>query len=547
MNEFTLLIPVMILVAGIRLLPSWFHPLVGSDEGFHLLMRREIRRNGFRVPGKLDVCIFDRRLTYPWLYHQLIAFLPEAWLRRVPALPSAIIDGMHSALAYVAGWGMAHLLSFPECAPWAGFWSALLFGINPALLAHGMGPRAYHTTPRPLGEFLFSLSLLSSILAIHQASWGWAILSAAAGGAMLLSSKFAAQVMVFFVPFLAMVPGYSAVLLVLPASFAAALIWSRGRYVDVLRGQIGHLTYFRRKVQYTFSPVTGRNRWQDFGRIGSAIRRHGLFSKPVLQAAGYVYTTNTYLLVLSRGGLYVVLLVCCASAGFRESLQIGVAPARWMLAWAFVWIFPFVLTSMKHFRFLGEAERYAEYGVLPAALLVGVGLAVAPLSSPLLAVLGLYGLCSAGVIGHAWATNVRAARRNPAERNELVSFLQTLPADSVLMGVPSVQVLCPVASLLPHRLADATSSDGFVLVDIQQRLFEGYPWPKPDWKKWQELGVQYVVTFSLEYLRQHRPSMPYDRIPMELIYSNASYRVYVCPEAPGSGSPPEGGTRAPAL
>ncbi|HPA06113.1 MAG TPA: hypothetical protein PLB67_16910, partial [Candidatus Hydrogenedentes bacterium] len=80
----------------VRLLPAWLWPTFTSDAGFHLLMRREIRRNRFRVPRKLEPCLFDERVSYPWLYHQLIAFLPESWLRRVPALPSAIIDGCHA-------------------------------------------------------------------------------------------------------------------------------------------------------------------------------------------------------------------------------------------------------------------------------------------------------------------------------------------------------------------------------------------------------------------------------------------------------------------
>ena len=87
----------------VRLLPAWLWPTFTSDAGFHLLMRREIRRNRFRVPRKLEPCLFDERVSYPWLYHQLIAFLPESWLRRVPALPSAIIDGCHAALAYWGG------------------------------------------------------------------------------------------------------------------------------------------------------------------------------------------------------------------------------------------------------------------------------------------------------------------------------------------------------------------------------------------------------------------------------------------------------------
>lgn len=536
MNEAGLLILVLVVVAGVRLWPSWRQPVIGSDEGFHLLLRREIRRNRFRPPQNLEPCLLDQRLTYPWLYHQLIALLPEGLLRRVPALPSAVIDGMHSALAFYAGRWLATVLAHPECGPWAGFWSAVLFGINPALLAHGMGPRAYHTTPRPLGEFLFSMALFASLLAVHQASWGWAVLAALAGGAMLMSSKFAAQVMLFFVPLLAMIPGFSAVLLVVPASIAAALVLSGGRYADVIRGQVAHLRYYRRKLQYTFSIVSGRNQWRDFGRIPAAIRGHGLFSRETLQAAGYVYTTNTYLLALSRSGVYGVLLVLCAAGEYQTAMRLDAAPALWLLAWAFIWIVPFALTSLKHFRFLGEAERYAEYGIWPAAVLAGVGLAIAPLPWWAIVVLGLHGVGTVFVVAHAWAVHARTHGRNGPEEAGLFAFLQNLPEHSVLLDIPAENILRPMISRLSHRYVSST--DGIAFPVILEELFEGYPWPKPDWKLWERKGVQYIVAIDPVQLAAQRPGLKYDFTALAQVFANPAYRVYACATA----NQPETGT-----
>jgi hypothetical protein len=534
MHNFLLLPVALAMVLAVRLWPSWRFPAIGSDDGTHLLLRREIRRNRFQVPSKLEPYLFVQRLTYPWLFHQLIAFLPEPWLRRLPALPSAIIDGGHTVLAYLGGVWLATTLGHPEIAERAGFWSGLFFGVNPALLAHGMGPRAYEVTPRPLGEFFFSAAMMAAIWAVSGGGWGWWLVSVLAGGALLLSSKFAAQVLVIFVPLLSMMPGFFPVLLVVPASFVAAMVVSRGRYMDIFRGQVAHLRYFRRKLQYMFSIVTGRNRWRDFSRIRLAIQSHGLLSRETLQAAGYVYMTNTYLLALSRSGLYFILLFLCLSASRRDALGIGTVPALWLLAWAFVWIIPFVLISTKHFRFLGEAERYAEYGILPAAVLVGFGVAGTPITLTLAVVLLLYGLNAIGVVGHAWIINARVVRDDYQDREELVGVLQGLPPGSVLLGIPAMQVLAPVAFRLPHRYADIIGDDGVTFVRVVETQFEGYPWPKPDWAMWRALGVEYVVTFSPEYLRTHRPSLRYDQIPLDLIFSNSSYRVYAYQDHPDS-------------
>ena len=97
-----------------------------------------------------------------------------------------------------------------------------------------------------------------------------------------------------------------------------------------------------------------------------------------------------------------------------------------------------------------------------------------------------------------------------------------------------MQVLAPVASRLPHRYMDITT-DGCAVIRMVEERFRGYPWPKPDWEMWRALGVDYVVTFSPEFLRATRPRLPYDRIPLKLAYANPSYRVYAYSDDAGLG------------
>ena len=319
------------LVLLLRLLPAWRWPTFTSDAGFHLLMRREIRANGFRVPRKLKPCLFDERVGYPWFYHQLIALLPEAWLRRVPALPSAIIDGLHALLAGWGAHGLATALGHPEAAARAGLWGVLFFGVNPALLAHGLGPRAYEVTPRPLGELLFSAAMLAAVWAAASGNWvGWTVASLA-GGLLLLSSKFAAQVLMFFIPLLAFLPGFHAAWGVLPGALVAALALSGGRYGDVLRGQWIHLRYYRRKLQYSFSVVADLNRWREFRVVWGVLRERGPFSGTFCRALARLYATNTYLLLLLRGPVFLFPLAMVLSAPHREALPIMAGgPAFWL-------------------------------------------------------------------------------------------------------------------------------------------------------------------------------------------------------------------------
>ena len=56
MNDVMLipiLLTVVLLTALLRLLPGWVWATSGIDMGYHLLLRREIRRNRMRMPPRV--------------------------------------------------------------------------------------------------------------------------------------------------------------------------------------------------------------------------------------------------------------------------------------------------------------------------------------------------------------------------------------------------------------------------------------------------------------------------------------------------------------
>ena len=183
------------------------------------------------------------------------------------------------------------------------------------------------------------------------------------------------------------------------------------------------------------------------------------------------------------------------------------------------------MTSSRHFRFLGEAERYAEYAICPASILAAAGLALGPFTVPLAGLLLLYLACLAGILGQVWTIQARLASRGVCDRRELMAALEQLPPGTTLLGIPAMQVLAPVSFRLPHRYADITT-DAPALIRMIEERFVGYPWPKPDWEMWRAAGVEYVVTLSPDYLRTNRPGLPYDRIPLRRVYSNPTYQIY---------------------
>lgn len=221
---------VAVVTAALRLGPGLLWPRHAMDGGYHMLLRREIRRHRMRMPPRVDAMALDERQTYPWWFHYLLALLPESWLRRAPPLPSTLIDTAHALLvAYVA----AHLapVAAPSVDPAAAALVAgLLFATAPALLVVGIGPRAYEITPRPFGELCYTLAMAAAG-AFAAGGPQWTLLVAAiAAGIALMSSKFAAQVLLLCGPAAALIAHSWVPVLLIPIALAAALVLSGGRY-----------------------------------------------------------------------------------------------------------------------------------------------------------------------------------------------------------------------------------------------------------------------------------------------------------------------------
>ena len=524
------LLAVAVVTAALRLVPAWLWPGAGSDAGYHLLLRREIRRNRMRVPARLAPLALDERQTYPWLYHWVLAWLPERWLRSWPALPSAAIDVLHGTIAF----GLAIYLApraDPNLEPWlCGLLAGLLFGTSPALVTSLAGSRAFEITPRPFGELLFSATIAATGVGLVDGSAWMLALAALAGGAMLLASKFAAQVLVFCVPLMAIATGDWALLLLLLAAPLAALLLSGGQYWWILRGQLVHLRLYRDRLQHDHPAVAARNQWRGLWHALVGLAQSGGRDRARVKELARFVEDNTYFQFLLRNALICGLVLLALSGSVPGWVPAGAAWERWLWAWTLVPILPFVLTSQPGWRFLGEAERYPEYGIAPACVLVAV--AALRLPTALAVTLAVvYVLATLAAILYSYARqrfNSRLVERGALD--ELVGYLQTLPPGRRILTAPIILAL-GIASRLEHVFL--MGLDPFVWARDYDRIFHGYPWPGRDLAWWRtthrlELivavrnaggsGIDVAEAYGLE---QFRP-----------VFANDAYAVYEVELAP---------------
>ncbi len=523
MELWTSVVATVVTGAVVRLVPGLRWRRHSMDSGYHLLLRREIRRNRMRMPPRVEAMHLDERQTYPWGYHWLLALLPERVLRAVPPLPTALIDGAHTALVAVLAGMVAPLALAGASRGGAALAAGLLFATSPALLVVGIGPRAYEITPRPLGELLYSMALVAAaVAALSGGGWPALAVAALAGGFLLLSSKFAAQALVFTAPLIAFGAGRWLPLALPPLAFAAAFVLSGGRYRHVLAAHIRHLLIFRRRIQHEHSALRDRNDWPLLGRTLAAVLRHPA-DRSALADFARAAEHNTILQFVLRNVLWIGVMVAITAGAYPAWHSGAHGWHRWLVAWAAAPLAPFVVTSLRSVRFLGEAERYPEYAVAAVSVLAGIGLLAPGIDRTTIVV--VYALLQLPALAYSIARQRWNSRRGVGpEMQELRRFLATVPAASVVVPVPwySAYVLAPEL-----ELRFLVSNDGSVWYRDYDRIFTAYPWPVPDREAWRrEHGARFVLVETPLLPSAPPGAPPYALDDLPVLFENARFTVY---------------------
>jgi len=355
---------ILVLIALItRSLPRFLCPGArGKDAYYHLLAAKRIRSNDMRMPATLKELVLPGIYDYPPLLHYLWAIFPLKQHLKVERWSSAFIDALHAIVVYFFSGYFFSMIPSLENQSFMAFNSALLFIMSPALLTIGTGPRAYQGTPRTLGELLFSLTMCFSLMGYLNGTLIPFFLAMLFGALLCLTSKFAVQAMVFFYLIFALVTfkGYWIMLLV--GILFAALVISKGHYAKVACGHFEHSRYYLRAISKRFYLLTKRNSWKELKQTA-----HTIFKNPVNAAKSLFFYHSWIHLLVNHPLLFGVLFISITKSP-KGDQEISLL----LLIWIAAGLIAFILTSLKPFLFLGEAERYLEYILMPQVLYLGL-------------------------------------------------------------------------------------------------------------------------------------------------------------------------------
>jgi hypothetical protein len=512
------LVLIVSLALGTRILPRLFCPEArGFDAFFHLIAARGIRLNRFRIPGTWKEYLLPGIYDYPPLYLYLLALFPVKWHPIAEKWSSAVFDAVHAVVVYLLAIYWLGMVCSTEQVASLALWVVMLFLFSPALTSVGTGPRAYQGTPRTLGELQFTLAMAAAVCFRCGEGDAFFVIAAFFGGCLFLTSKFGIQVYLFFHLFLAVVDANPIWILFVLAGFLAALLLSLGHYLVVAKGHWEHSRYYRAVIAPRFHMVKNFNRWED---IRNLLRN--LFRNP-RQAAQTLLMHNSYTQLLIKHPQLVYL-------GYLLAFAPGaIAVHALMLGWIGAGLSAFLLTSLKPFRFLGEADRYLEYTLVPQLLLLASAAAFRDFAPVLLVYELVWYAVFVGIFIFRFSQD---AKRLPAFR-ELVEFIRSRD---------DIQRLLPIYLGEANQLAyDSSKGVLHFPANFRKRFFpyaaftslyeKVYPFPAEDLPSVMQRYRLDAVYYSGSDLRKAEANgIQYNFDGWVTVFSNAAYTVMQPPE-----------------
>lgn len=496
-------VPILLLILGgslavwLRMRPRIQYPWsIAHDTYFHLFAADEIRENGMRVFKHFKYSALPQRYAYPFLYHYFLAAFPSKIRPYAERFTGAFFDGLNLLILTFGLWMATP--NVPEDLRWQFIVCVVLMvAFSPLLLRLGYGPRAYHGSPRVFGQTLYSAHLFFAWIAINNQSWVWAAASAALAGTQFISSKFSLQVLVFFAFLFSALWGWGYPLIVCVGFLGAALL-TRGHSLRILTSQIRNMRYYFLHLQRSwlfkdknFNQTLPSYVKRAYGEIAGFIK--GVSSWK--QFSKWLFEESFFLHIAITAMPFVLI-----SPFLISSCPQWIAPSTWAFwqTWACAGLVWFVLTKWKYLLFIGEAERYLEYSIMPCIMIVSAWVVFGQgpiylVGTIALALYLLFSLYAAFYMQGAYSRQYGPLEKQHAE---LGAFFETANAfqPGIILAIGDFWQAYtfsnqPILTLM-------AGYDGKIVTEkVFQDIFADYPFPNPDILTLQKTyGIRYVFS-----------------------------------------------------
>lgn len=478
---------------------------LNDDTYYHLLQSEYIRELGMKVPRKHPKFILPGKYIYPPVYHFILAFFPKKAREKFETISSALFDTFLVAIflwlsiqvLMPMGWSIQELFLLGFC-----------FSLSPGLVGIGVGPRAYQGTARTLSELISG-----GVWILLWANWAnnnWITMSGAIlfGALLLNTSRFGGQMLLFFTWIMAFILNSTTLMIFPIACFIVAIVISKGDYWRTFKYHLSHLRLYAVKL-VDIHPITiPRKSWirpKSFGELARTLLYDNMGS-----------------ILLSR---FIVPLLALGLIIWNVSLNQLSNNFTFIVVWLVSAFVVFIITSRPKFLFLGEAERYLEYALLPGFIMFGA-LINTKYQFPLLIGLGLFHLILYGIFTILFV--LKYGRDKESDFSELIAALNNHDPAIVL----SLLGIAPwaLAYSTQHKLF-FTENLAMLGEDEWSRLFWRYPMPHPDFGMYiKDYDVELLPISKKAIENAQENGIKYSFDGMEKRFENDSYLLFRVPD-----------------
>jgi len=344
------IIVLLLFVLGItiRFIPRYVYPMaIVSDTFFHLQVAKEILDNNFRIPLNLKSYTLPHTHNYPPLFHFFLSLFGIKYIDVIERYINVFLDLFNVFLVYI----LSDLLFKNDFQ--LAIYSTLFYLFSPVLFRTASGPRIFSGTPRVLGQTLFLLHFLFFIACPNDKLVYviFFILSSLFFSLLIITSKFALQVILFFTPVFIYLD-YKYLLIFLSGLLLAMVLFPK-LTISLLKLHIKHSIHYALVVQQNLLYPKFYSLKKYFFDLGYHVLRFWKIKKLLKFIWSNNHSLNYLLFIFFYFPLIFIMFFKYDIVGNQSVL----------FTLTLYSLIVFILTKNKPFLFLGEGERYLEYAL----------------------------------------------------------------------------------------------------------------------------------------------------------------------------------------
>lgn len=518
----TPLVVLSLVFFAVRVVPRRFfskngHEYMSSDKWVHLYYAQLFRDNRHRWIEKWPrTDIAGPLRLYPPLFHLLLSFVAKDTLLKYEQYITTLLQyvifliviACSSFLAERLGLGPSLMIGLAAGATYC--FLPILFGPNSGMV---------FCTARPFGAVFSNAFMIALYFFSIDRSPAAALACVAAFFLSAVSSRFSVQTIVFAGAVYGILLRDPAVLAVLAGSVFLTLTLGFKTYRPILKYHFRHLVIYKTVFMKGTTDMLEKH-GSVLSHVGKALA--SFREKRFRDVAQNIYNSSAMRIILMNP--FAILVLAAGAAAF-STLRPEIGNLWILLASAFIVT---VLTATSSLKFLGEAERYLEFGaIFPVCFLSGYFC-----STPLF--LGLW----AAAMLYSAIFSLLSFRLHPMidgqKHRELYGFLNTLGEKKII----TFPMYC--YSTILH-LSDMTVPymEGWQLMKpyyhdvpaLEARwsyLYGLYPGPNTVTLEGQirDFGIDYVLYCRNESAPNRREALLRELGKFPVVFDNADYIVY---------------------